>query len=272
MRMGASTLLFFKRPLSEGVALLRERGFRNIELFCDQPHGNPFYISGREIQKIQSLRERHDLQFSIHAPCFDLNPASINPRIQEAVFEHYRESLHLAKRVGARAVVVHLGHQSDMKLRRDESITRTFHLLRRVLKIAENDGILLLAENTDYGNLKMVKNVEQYRQTIFGFHSPFMKAVLDTGHANLNGLSMVRMIKGLGRRLGSLHISDNQNDKDAHLPPGRGSIDFQRIFKALDAIQFDGTVILEIYNEKSPLEALDRSSSYLRNLCPRCQM
>jgi sugar phosphate isomerase/epimerase len=272
IRIGASTLLYFKRPLSEGVALLLERGFRHIELFCDEPHGNPFHISKREIQKIQRLKEKHDLQFSIHAPCFDLNPASINPRIREEVFEHYRESLNLARKVRASAVVVHLGNQSDMKLRQDESLIRTIQLLKRVLKIAENYRILLLAENTDYGNLSMVKDVEQYRRVIYKFHSPFMKAILDTGHANLNGIPMVRLIKRLGRRLGSLHISDNQGDKDAHLPPGQGSINFKLIFTALENIQFNGTVILEIYDENSPLEALEWSSFYIRNLCSRCQM
>jgi len=272
IRIGASTLLYFKRPLSEGVALLKKSGFRHIELFCDEPHANPFQISKREIQKILRLKEKHGLQFSIHTPCFDLNPASINPRIREEVFEHYRESLDLARKVGANAVVVHLGNRSDMKLRQDESLTWTIQLLKRVLKIAENYRILLLAENTDYGDLSMVKDEEQYRKVIYKFHSPFMKAILDTGHANLNGIPMVRLIKRLGRRLGSLHISDNQGDKDAHLPPGQGSINFKLIFNALDNIQFNGTVILEIYDEASPSEALDQSLNYIQKLSPSCEM
>jgi len=272
MRLGASTLLFFKKPLSEGVALLGERGFRHIELFCDEPHANPFQISKREIQKILKLKEMHDLQFSVHAPCFDLNPASINPRIREEVFEHYRESFNLAGRVGASAVVAHLGNQSDMKLRQEESLTLAVQLLKRVVKIAENYKIHLLIENTDYGNLGMITDDEQYRKIVYNFHSLFVKAILDTGHANLNGIPMMRLIKRLGSRLGSLHISDNQGDKDGHLPPGQGSINFKLIFKALEQIRFNGTVILEIYDEASPMEALDHSSLYIQKLCPRCQM
>jgi sugar phosphate isomerase/epimerase len=117
----------------------------------------------------------------------------------------------------------------------------------------------------------MVKDDDQYRKVIYNFHSPFAKAILDTGHANLNGISMVRLIKRLGRRLGSLHISDNQGDKDGHLPPGQGSINFKLIFNALNNIRFYGTVILEIYDEASPMEALDHSLWYIQKLCPHCR-
>jgi sugar phosphate isomerase/epimerase len=201
-----------------------------------------------------------------------LNPASINPRIREEVFEHYRESFNLAKKVGASVVVVHLGNQSDMKLHQEESLIHAIQLLKRLVKIAENDNSHLLIENTDYGNLSMIKDDEQYRTIIDNLNSPMVKAILDTGHVNLKRMPMERLIKRLGHRLGSLHIHDNQGDDDWHLPLGQGSINFKLIFKALEGIRFNGTVILEIYDEVSPMEALDHSSSYIQKLCPRCQM
>lgn len=272
IKIGVSTLLFFKIPLSEGIIVLLENGIRNIELFCDEPFANPLRISKKEIQKIQKIKEKNNIKFSIHAPCFDLNTASINPRIREEVFKNYIGSLKLAKKVGANAVVVHLGNRSDMKVEQENSLNWSIDIIKRVLRTAEEYKICLLLENTDYGNLSIINNIEQLKKIIQGFNSPFLKAVLDTGHANLKGIEMPQLIKILGKRLGSLHISDNKGDKDSHLPPGKGVINFKSIFDALENIKFNGTAILEIYDENYPLKALEWSISYIESISPYCQI
>jgi sugar phosphate isomerase/epimerase len=80
---------------------------------------------------------------------------------------------------------------------------------------------------------------------------------LDTGHVNVFGcLSLTDEIRRLGSYLKVVHIHDNLGDKDTHLFPKEGSIDWQGAVSALREIGFRGVFSLET----APSAALDDES------------
>jgi sugar phosphate isomerase/epimerase len=78
-----------------------------------------------------------------------------------------------------------------------------------------------------------------------------LKRTLDTGHANIDdrrGRRLKSMVERFGRRIGHLHISDNQGRIDDHLAVGQGTINFADLVRRLKKAGYDDTVTLEVFD------------------------
>ena len=75
----------------------------------------------------------------------------------------------------------------------------------------------------------------------------FFTACLDIGHAEMKGLetSAPEMIRAIGKRLGALHLHDNDRWHDLHQIPFAGSIDWVAVTKALKEVDYKGEMTLE---------------------------
>lgn len=87
-----------------------------------------------------------------------------------------------------------------------------------------------------------------------GIGSPLAKACLDSGHANIAGQDVPRMIRMYGDKLGSLHLNDNYGKigpiyEDLHLCPTYGRLPWKDIFEALEEIGYEDTLNMEVNAE-----------------------
>jgi sugar phosphate isomerase/epimerase len=89
---------------------------------------------------------------------------------------------------------------------------------------------------------------------------------LDTGHAHLSG-DLRTVVQKLSGHLWMMRASDNHGQRDEHLPPGNGLIDWPRLLLQLNRIRFGGAIVLEIAGQDDPQVVLDgarRARRYLR--------
>lgn len=84
-------------------------------------------------------------------------------------------------------------------------------------------------------------------------NSDVFVACLDTGHANINGISAAHMVKVLNQHLKVLHVHDNYAALDQHLLCGYGTIDWNAFSQSLHDIRFDGVISLETSAMCTPL-------------------
>ena len=68
----------------------------------------------------------------------------------------------------------------------------------------------------------------------------------DFGHANLTGGYHRRNLRRIGKRLKAVHVQDNHGEKDEHLLPFFGSIDWAEAMAGLAEIGFQGDLTFEI--------------------------
>ena len=78
-----------------------------------------------------------------------------------------------------------------------------------------------------------------------------MGVCVDTGHAALGNLGPGRAIRMAGPRLITTHLQDNLGQRDDHMPPGDGKIDWDDIAAALGEIGYPGCVLLELTDQPS---------------------
>jgi len=68
---------------------------------------------------------------------------------------------------------------------------------------------------------------------------------LDLGHAHMT-VGVAEAIGTLGKRIVSVHAHDNHAEKDEHLWPGDGSIDWPAAARSLKALAAPPAIVLEI--------------------------
>jgi sugar phosphate isomerase/epimerase len=79
---------------------------------------------------------------------------------------------------------------------------------------------------------------------------PSLKLTLDTGHAHIDDRGegrMLQLVEQFGSRIAHLHFSDNHGRRDEHLAVGRGTVDFTGLVRRLQAIGYDDTITLEVF-------------------------
>lgn len=103
------------------------------------------------------------------------------------------------------------------------------------LRLAMEPRVGEIVSNTD----ALLRLMDHVRDDAFG-------AVLDTGHLNAQKEILPLSVEKLGSRVFYVHASDNDGRDNAHLAPGRGSVDWESVFRGLRRHGFDGYVGVDV--------------------------
>ena len=129
-------------------------------------------------------------------------------------------------------------------------------LYHSLLPFAKEHGVRLAAENMynwddahDHAVFASCSTPEAFRDVLNAVDDDHLVACLDIGHAEIEYISgnigAVDLIHGLGDKLQSLHIHDNDKWHDCHQLPFTMDIDFVPIVKALKDIGYNGWFTME---------------------------
>ncbi|WP_054955878.1 sugar phosphate isomerase/epimerase family protein [Paenibacillus dakarensis] len=190
---------------------------------------------------------------SVHTPIFDLNLAA--PRysvLTEYSYEIYEQALQWSARLGAKHAVIHPNLQSTPIYHREETQQCSKNYLRKLGEMGEALGVKVVVENVGFHECALYDEdefVELFNEI------PSIDALLDVGHAHINGWDIPRMIERLGERLTVVHLHDNNGLYDEHVPIGEGTIEWDGIWRALERAQHKIDLILE-YNIGTSTELL----------------
>ncbi len=138
------------------------------------------------------------------------------------------------------------------------SLQKETERLKRFGELAARYGVGLAVEN-------MVENVESGRR--FGSTQEDLLELLsalgddklfgicwDTGHANLTQMNQPAAIREIGSHLKALHINDNRGERDDHLLPYLGYVEWTPLLQALKETGYNGDFTYEIHNFTSGME------------------
>jgi len=260
-----STYLFVSRKLTaELLAQISESGFSALEVFCSRAHFD--YTSKQEIQALKSALEANRMTLSsLHAPTSrDMSatresgtPLSIceieRVRRIEAMDE-FKRAIDVSEDLPFSRMVLHMGGSRETAdpRKRDAAFSSLEHLVLH----AHHAGVTLAVENTtsEMGDPAYLRAfVDETRLTGLRFN-------FDVGHANLaDGPTEERMEKSIAPMrdlMASVHLHDNHGEKDEHLPPYDGSIDWSTTIPLLkSAPEKNPPIVLELKEKFGP-EAL----------------
>ena len=151
----------------------------------------------------------------------------------------------LASGLSVTTLVVHVGTEVA-ELQREECMGHLRHSLAWVMPELERLGVRLAFENLAHPTL--FADGPALAQFATDFNSPYVGLCLDTGHAQLAGWPPADAVRLAGSKLYMLHVHDNHGQRDEHLPPLAGTIDWTGFVDALGEVGYAGTLNLEVRN------------------------
>ena len=117
-----------------------------------------------------------------------------------------------------------------------------------ILSLARKYGVTVLTENLLWG---ASADPEWISTLVSEVAHPYFGWCYDTGHAHMSGMPVGELLACCAPL--SLHIQDNHGQRDDHLLPGDGTIDWDEEFAYLRTIGYTGDFVLEAHHQ--PLEA-----------------
>jgi sugar phosphate isomerase/epimerase len=263
MRRLLSTYLFVSRKLTrEMLGIIAGTGFEGVEIFCSRAHFD--YTNRAEVRAMAAALADSKLTLeSLHAPTSrDLSatreggqPLSIceveRVRRIEAMDE-LKRAIDVAEDLPFSRMIFHMGgsrETADLR-KRDAAFSTLEHLSLH----AKHLGITICIENTtsEMGAPAFLRSFVDDTRLPLRFN-------FDIGHANLaDGEESSRIEENfapLRELVASVHIHDNHGEKDEHLHPYEGAIDWESAVKTLKAANEKNLALMLELKEKIGPEA-----------------
>lgn len=259
-----STYLFVSRKLTrELLAEIANAGFQGVEIFCSRAHFD--YSSKPEAREIkQALEDSRLTLTSLHAPTSrDLSPTRETgqplsicevERVRRIeAMDELKRAIDVAEDLPFPRMIFHMGgtrETADLR-KRDAAFSSLEHLILH----ARHLGVTICVENTasEMGDPAYLRSfVDETRLAGLRFN-------FDIGHAHLaDGPAEERIQKSfepMRDLVIGMHIHDNRGEKDEHLPPYEGTIDWPAAIKTLKTAPGGGASLLLELKEKTGPDA-----------------
>lgn len=239
--MGASVGFVTQLGMDHGETIERadEAGFDFVELMMDGA-GERTRLDERAVR---DALDRSDLDLLVHLP-FALDVGSPYEHVRVGAVSELEAAIETAADLGARKGVCHAASDAWSPAWDDETIRENVFA-----SIAELDAV-----GRDHGVELCVENVPGGFVTIHDFDALFERTdasmTLDTGHARIDGFDadgMAALVERHPERISHVHLNDTRQPADEHLPFGAGTIEFDRLFAAMGAVDWRGTLSLEVF-------------------------
>ncbi len=203
----------------------------------------------RDFRHAASLLKRQKIKCTVHAPFCDISPGAFDGLVRRASIKRLQEALRVARYFEPEVVVFHSGYHPGYHRERKEAWLDLVKAgIAEVLALAEKWGLCLALENVFESAAALLTNIVEE------INSPFLGYCFDAGHAFAFAKSSWRpWLEAFEERLLELHVHDNEGHWDDHLPPGRGKIPFEEIFKFLVEKGRRPVVTFEAHREEDVL-------------------
>lgn len=257
MQPGLSTHVFFEHRLHPGLLdALHQGGAKTIELFGARHHFD--YTDRAAVREIAAWFRASDVAATLHQPLFTDSHWSrhvapnlnlIDPEKSRRIdsMDEVKRALEAAEQVPIAACVLHLGLKDEPWNTRalENSLTAIEHLKA----FAHPLGVRILLENLQND----VATPEHLLEILKVGHFNNVGVCLDVGHAHLaapaDNKGIDEAFEMLAPRVAQLHLHDNHGQKDDHLWPGSGAIDWNNLSHRIATLPANTPGILEISYE-----------------------
>ena len=193
---------------------------------------------------------------TLHGSFLDVTIFSRDDNIRKASEYRLRESMEIAKEIGAKAVIIHTNFIPNFKDDAYENYWVEANVLFIKKLLVEFPDISIYMENMfdiePVLLLRLAKELEDEKR--FGI-------CLDYAHVNVFGKAVAPMewLEKLAPYIKHLHINDNDLIKDSHLSLGEGKIEYKEFFEFYKKKLSSVPILLEM----NGLEKINKSIEYL---------
>lgn len=255
-RLAFSTNAFKKNSLDEAIDAIGDIGYTGVELMADLHHAYPPAMDEPRLEHTRDHLKQRKLPVSnvnaftlfacgdtYHPTWIEADPAKREQRIQ-----HTLNCIDLASEFGAKTISLQPGGPLiGTSMSRDDAACGFAEGIARVLPKAKEKNLILAIEPEPGLFIETAAEYLEFKNRFFK-NEPHVLMNCDIGHLFCVGDDPAAVIRNHAEHVAHVHLEDiGKNRVHQHLTPGKGVIDFPQVFKALDDIQYDGWVTVELY-------------------------
>ncbi len=260
-RLAFSSNAYLRCSFERAAESIGRLGYEGIEIMADVPHAWPAYLLEEQKEGIRrSLREA-DLAIS-NINAFMMNaindprqkywhPSWIEPdrHYRQIRIDHTIRALDLAKELGSPCITTEPGGPLEPGQSWQAGLKMFLESLKPVMDHAEKTGVLLLIEPEPGLLIETAEQFEEFMKHLGDLgDSPSVGLNFDVGHFYCVKDEPAPTVHRLAKWMKHVHLEDIAATRvHHHLIPGDGAIDFASVFKALDAVNYQGWVTIELY-------------------------
>ncbi len=263
MNIGISTWSVASNTL-EALNRISEIGFKFIELWYYED-----LVSLKD--EILNQLSRFDIKaISMHAPFGkQMDISALDSNIRKLGLKKLVDALKLAHEYECSILVIH--PSSHFYESFDEYIKAREYFIESLTylsKYSHEYDVKIALENMlkPESGYRVGVSVSELLEYIEQVNDDYIGICIDTGHSNYNGIRVSSEVLLAGNRLFTLHVNDNMGDKDSHLVPLEGTIDWEAFLKALVHVGYKGVFMLEVYCARNPKVVLEKSYNIAKDL------
>lgn len=263
MQKAMSTYVYVKERLHPGLldGLVRG-GAQAIEIFAARQHLD--YANRKQhVREIADWFRTSGIPLhSVHAPLYadyewgrtgapPVNITSTDRASRIAAMDEIKRAIELAEQIPFRFLVQHMGVSAEAfdERKLESAMTSIEHLHA----FAKPLGVRILLENIP----NEMSTPERLVEFIQATHFDDLGVCFDVGHAHLM-TEVPPAFETLKSYIHSTHVHDNNKDKDSHLWPAAGTIDWKQTMELLRSAPHSPPLLFEIEADEkvNPVEKM----------------
>jgi len=263
MLKAVSTYVYVKERLHPGLldGLVRG-GAQAIEIFAARQHLD--YVNRKQhVREIADWFRTSGVPLhSVHSPMYTdyemgrtgtppVNIAATDRAQRVEAMDEIKRALELAEQIPFRFLVQHIGtgDESFSEKKLEAAMTSVEHLRA----FAKPLGVRILLENIP-NELSTPDRLVEFIQIT---HFDDIGICFDVGHAHIMS-TVEQAFETMKAHIRSTHVHDNGKDRDSHLWPGNGSIDWKQTMELLRSAPHTPPLLFEIEADEkvNPVEKM----------------
>ena len=232
-----------RAKLEDGLKWAAENEVFFIDIQLDSGANAMELFDDARCETVKKMCQANGIHLGLHT-LSGVNMAEYSNFFRQAADEYLRAYVDMSVRLDAEWVVVHAGFHfsADYELRKKASLER----LLRASEYAEGKGVHLLLENMNREPEDAEVNylghtLDECRFYFDNLKSPNLHWTFTINHATLVPEGINGFLDTFGiERMREVRVADNLGDKEHHMYPGDGSIDFRSVFTRIESMGYTG--------------------------------
>jgi sugar phosphate isomerase/epimerase len=191
----------------------------------------------------QALRAQFGGTLAIHGPFLGMEFAHPDHFIQAVVQRRLDMTFDIAVQLQASRIVLHSGYTREMELfqLQDQWLTKNVVFWQREIQRWADAGIQIVIEND------IERSPDLLVRLADEVDHPSLGLCMDIGHQHMfSDLDALEWVRRMQNRLVHVHLHDNDRTGDKHWSIGRGTVDFDSFYAALQRHVPNATIALEV--------------------------
>jgi len=237
----------------EKFSKIKQHGYNAVDYDIADTNLDLYNLNEKELKlKINEEKSFANLAgieiFQVHGP-WRWPPQDSSEQERSERLDKMKKAVVITAMLGCDNLVIHpimpYGIE-DLKLKKErETWDLNFTFFQELVAYAKEHGVTICLENMPMRNFSLAKP-DKVLEFVKEINNDHFKICLDTGHvAIFPELSVANEVRRLGSYIKVLHIHDNMGDKDSHLYPTKGIINWIDFIDAIIEIGYVGVLSLE---------------------------